>query len=735
MKPQYLALLAVALCLSSLNAQTAALYVPFGQGCASQGTPPNLSAPKLPIIGQEFIVRARNLQPQTTGVLVFGASNTRWGLFVLPIKIGLCELRVSYDVPVFLSTGSGTAFFISKLPYDSNLVGLRFYNQFLAPDPGAPGSFATSNGASARIGDCICLPPQVVIENFQTDLMLDKPNSGGYWASGRAVPANVGGTGRHGIFDYKLGIKDPTKQIYTWNSDHMVIPATHTESGRAEIVSNGVFEFSSMTLPTGVTVRFTGSNPVQLKVRGNVRIDGHLLVNADDVGFFIAVPIPGRPLAFGQLGSLGGPGGGRGGQGGDSGQNTGPSTTYDGRKGSDVKLANGHAYAAQAIGTGGKGSLHWPRSGRTGSYCALNNVFAGEVAAGGGGGGFITKGIDGVSIDDPCNRGANRGTGLNTGGNLLNLGILSVRNTGPNASLIHYAGGGSGGGGGGSHPLLSRRPPDDKWVPGTGGAGGGGVLAFRVGRDFDMGASATMEVKGGAGYFINGVNNQPGEVGDNLFNVPSPGGGGSGGTVLLQIDAAERLLGTLNASGGKRGVLDNSQAGQPSLTAKSAGGDGAPGYLRLEKPFLPLPSQLGRTIPSATANNVGVLKDIDVKVTSQSKFYSSGLGFSPAFLRYEIEAMVGNKPVVYSDDPNLTHPNFAGPASFGKPVQFRIQGAKIDLTTGTIVKQGPWRDNVRKGAANTLSSDDINGWRWQLVYDRTMTASIVVTKVSIWYQQ
>ncbi len=639
---------ALSLCLPPAIAQTPGSYVPFGTGCGSGTTPPSLSAPKLPVIGREFTIAVTNVQPNNVGILVFGRPNTVWRRVNLPMPLNGfgapgCNLYVSIDANLWINTGKGTAYLQTVLPKDLGLIGASFYNQFISPDPRANAAgTAFSNGAKATIGSCLCLPEENITESFATDAMLDKNNSGGFWVGGEAIAAQVGGTGRHGMFDYKLGVR--VGSVYTWNTDNMTIPGTHTESGRTEFVRNGVFEFGSMNVPTGVTVRFVGTNRDVVKVRGVAQIDGTIEVNGTDAAYFAAAPTPGNPARFGQPGSTGGAGGGPGGKGGDSCPNTGANTKYDGQNGSDVRLKAGHAYATQSRGTGGKGSPHWPRNGKNTIYCALTGLFAAGVAA------------------------------------------------------------------------------------------GGGVFALRVGRHLGVGASGIIGSRGGKGYLIDG-GKRSGEPNDNLFNVPAPGGGGSGGTVLLQVEFSTNLLGLIDCSGGKGGILDNSPTNQSGLLTKAAGGDGGPGYLRLEVSIVPRPSQLGRTMPKADASNVGRLVDYDIKVTSQSKIYNTGLSFSPYFLRYEVEAKRGRSTFLYSDDPTLTHPDFVGPASAGKPIQFRIQGRKLDQKTNKTLWTGPWRDNVRTGMTNSLGSDDANSWRFQLIYDRAATPAIAVTKVRIWYQR
>jgi hypothetical protein len=49
--------------------------------------------------------------------------------------------------------------------------------------------------------------------------------------------------------------------------------------------TSGLLSYSSITIPQGVTVRFTGTHPVIVSVQGDVRIDGELSVAAFPAGF------------------------------------------------------------------------------------------------------------------------------------------------------------------------------------------------------------------------------------------------------------------------------------------------------------------------------------------------------------------------------------------------------------------------------------------------------------------
>ena len=583
-----------------------------------------------------------------------------------------------------------------------------------------------------------------VREVFTGDGQLDKKVSSGIWGAGRALPPVIGGVGELGSFDITAGQSNPADpNQYTWNTDNMTIPGKFTPTKKPITITDGVFEFSDFHLPAVFTLEFVGSNPAQIRVRGECRIEGKITANAPNVGFYNAVAVPGRPAQFGQRSSLGSCGGGAGGAGGDSCQNTGPNKIYNGNPGQNVQLPNGNSYSQEAAGTGGEGSPHFPSTGKNTTYCALNNVFAGHTGAGGGGGGFFAKGKDGAVTKNPCADPALSGSAPDSGGKAFDLGDLARQGSGPDASLDFYTVGGSGGGGGGSHPLLSRIPPDDKWVPGTSGAGGGGVIAFRVGQDLFTAAGSLIQVNGGEGYFINGINNQPGELGDNLFNTPTPGGGGSGGSVLLQVWGKSQLLGTIDTSGGKGGILDNAQAGQPSLTAKATAGDGSPGYYRLETVAGPTLIEIGNGIPKATAKNGGPMTDREFRGVSQSKFYSTKLTFPPNFLRYVVVAEVNGARTVYSDDTDVGNPqsklfdkDYKGPASITEPVYFRVQGAKVSTVTGKpdLVTLGPWREKVFSKSSPSLNDDGATGFRFNLTWDTNGgKTSVAVTRVSVFY--
>ena len=84
------------------------------------------------------------------------------------------------------------------------------------------------------------------------------------------------------------------------------------------------------------------------------------------------------------------------------------------------------------------------------------------------------------------------------------------------------------------------------------------------------------------------------------------------------------MTGLVDASGGAGGLIDE----RLIYNVETMGGDGAPGFIRLESPNNPPVSILGTMIPAATTNTIGPLTDVDMVVGSQSKFYSTNQFFS-----------------------------------------------------------------------------------------------------------
>ena len=118
-------------------------------------------------------------------------------------------------------------------------------------------------------------------ETFQDGSQQEPVVSGGTW-SGGARPGLVGGDGRHGSFDPTLGVAIGGN-VFEWNTDLFVIPAASSLTGQEYTVTDGQFFFSDMTVEEGTTIRFTGSTPPVIRVRGDVEISGTIDINGVDI--------------------------------------------------------------------------------------------------------------------------------------------------------------------------------------------------------------------------------------------------------------------------------------------------------------------------------------------------------------------------------------------------------------------------------------------------------------------
>ncbi|MGE3172827.1 MAG: hypothetical protein AB7O97_09375 [Planctomycetota bacterium] len=585
----------------------------------------------------------------------------------------------------------------------------------------------------------------LLTESFADEGQMDTDVSGGTWSNG-ARPALVGGDGRHGSFVAEDGVASGAN-TFVWDTDNFTIPATRTFSEQAETVTDGKFFFSDFVVPAGVTVRFQGDNPARIYVRGKVDIRGVVqLSGADQVTFDATNPVPAvrTTPTPGQVGSAGGPGGGRGGRGADRCFGQGAAPNNDGSNGEDVVLQAGHAYAAQAVGTGGRGAPIFPSHGQDTSLTptyTVNNLYSGALGSGGGGGGFAAVGGEGnnPSTTPPFTVP----TAFAAGGSAFD----PVPKPAGFSSLDHFMIGGSGGGGGGSSPYaalaVDANPFQfDRWRAGGGGSGGGGTMAIRSGRSIEV--SGSILSKGGAGANYNGDN--PATPGPDTVNtananwgVAAPGGGGSGGSVLLQADRSLAVTNTasLDTSGG----IGGRNTGVASTTAapllanvSNFAGDGAAGFYRLEVGPTGTLSMQGSGIPAyVAARNSGTLTDRDDVSGARSLWRPTQSVLPPRWVRYELDVDTdgdGTVDVTYTDDPTVPVP---GPANdpLG-PVTIKFQGAQVSSTgipaAGSI---GPWRDFVTREAGSAIGGDNASGFRFQLLFNTAAFPDAVVRRLTV----
>jgi hypothetical protein len=719
------------------------LATAYGTSCVDPSFRFELAAGDVPAPGSPHRLRATGQPTNAIVVAVFGLSHVQNAGLPLPLPIPLgplgCSLRVEALVLNALAFGLPAQQLV-VLPNSPSLLGARYDAQALLFD--ASGVADASNGLEVQLGRP--LPEHRLVETFATAAARDPVASGDRWEAGFVVPAQIGGDGRHGSFDPAIGAAQGNG-VFVWNVDAMVIPASRTLSGVAMAVTDGRFYFTDFVLDAGVTVRFEGSVPPQIYVRGRVEIRGTIDASAIDMPHsiptggtlaglrqttFHARGVPVSVVVPGQPGGAGGPGGGKGGTGGQDCAGTGPTIVNgvvlnDGQPGDDVRVLAGHAYAGLSVGTGGRGSPMIPASGLvgdagapfiTGTSPAL--TFRNEFSRGGSGGGFAFAGGLPAVPTIPASALQPTNSAAPAAGAAFPLLPYPASPPPGYSSLLHYLVGGSGGGGGGCHTFgILSLTLTDSFMAGHGGSGGGGAFAVRAGGDLTVFGTGKLLARGGRGVVING-DNPANIIADVDFGVSSPGGGGSGGSVLLQSGAALAMAGLIDTSGGEGsrtfGVSISTAPTQLNVIAQ--GGAGSHGFYRLEAPGAV--AFTGTSVPGfIAAENSGPLADADARTGSRSLWLLPPSGALPSWRRYELVVDVGAQTLLYSDDPQVSPLVANDPLG---PVQVRFQGARIQPATGAIVpgSEGPWRDSVAPGPG-TLNADRAQAVRFDLVLDQT----------------
>ena len=577
------------------------------------------------------------------------------------------------------------------------------------------------------------LSNEEIIEDFDDNLQLDVDASAGDWAGGEATFTQIGGDGRHGTFSIDLAENlnqvFEGKNLFQIDCDSTIIPPENTTTGAAIAITDGRFFFSTMVVPSDVRIRFVGSVPPVITVAGRCDIQGVMEVVGESV---TQIWSPGA--LTGQPGGAGGIFGGGGGQGGDKCQGLGSAGgEFDGRNGDSVNVLANHAYLGSVMQTAGRGSDLFPASGLNSAqqFGVANPVglyYCLSASAGGSGGGLYTPGDDGrvVGILSGLVNLPNQNIYMGppaSGGAAMPLFPFPLA-TGLQRSSEHFLIGGSGGGGAASNSTLSLSVAQG-WAPGAGGGGGGGAMALRAGGSLRLAPDAKLLASGGSALDY---------VGLSASAQVAPGGGGSGGSVVLQTGGVGEILGTVDVAGGAGGYFERKGGSgifPQSGTIKIQGGNGAPGFVRYERPAAPTLAALQARVPPPTADNVGPLTEVDDLVSMRSLFYSTGLIFGPAFSHYKIEATVDGVPVVYSDDPAVSNLE-AGNLS---PVRVLFQAANLDVVTGEVLDLRPWRTSVRSSSTQTgIASDGYNGYRFSLLFNRVLATNVTIDRLTVVYQ-
>jgi hypothetical protein len=606
-----------------------------------------------------------------------------------------------------------------------------------------------------------------VREQFNSAANQDVLVSGGTWSAG-ARPGLVGGDGRHGSFrpDFPSATSGGFN-VFVWNVGNgsagnpgFTIPASNTPGGQSFVVTDGRFFFTDFVLTEGTTLRFTGTEMPQIFVRGQCDIRGTIDVSGVDLPAQIGQAGLGNgqrvstfnargainAVVQGQAGSGGGPGGGAGGRGGNECAGNGVESTTvgsvlvftnNGQRGTDVRLRAGHAYAVEEANTGGAGSNLAPDTGLNATALTqVVSVWRGSFSRGGGGGGYM---LGGVGPTLPV-------IGTGTGTQPFNSAVVTQAESFPllpypatppanYSSLNHFLVGGSGGGGGGSHTFgllqgSAATAVGERFLAGHGGAGGGGAIAVRAGGTVTIAATATLLARGGDGVLIMGDDPiATPTVVDTNFGISSPGGGGSGGSLLVQSGKTISLAGTLNARGGNGSRVGGITTASLAVTVQA--GNGSNGFYRLEAASGVNGTPSATSVPAfVVADNVGPLLDRDDASGDLSKWRGTGLFFPPTWLRYELDVEINGDGVVttFSDAAGQTPANDPAGA-----VRVRFQGAKLNQAgTSPVDNQvTPWVDFVGTGNGLNSPSVQVNGFRFELLYNRGSFPNVVVRELRV----
>lgn len=611
--------------------------------------------------------------------------------------------------------------------------------------------------------------PITIDESFETPDRQDPLVSGGVWGGSvgdtGARPGPIGDDGRHGSFNPVFGTPLGSG-VFEWNLDQVggiVIPGSNTPSGVAFNVTDGRFFFTDFVLAEGQTLRFRGSVPPQIRVRGRIEIRGTLDLSGVDMP--ATVPTTGalagqrvttfnargtNAIVTGQAGGVGGCGGGAGGNGANECNGLGPQIVSgvnltNGQPGQIVRVLGTHAYAGSTAGTGGAGSALNPSTGLSttiavGPYIVGQTTltFHDEFSRGGGGGGYMLAGGTPAlpTIPPPATTQPNSGPAT-TGG--VAFPLLPFPTTPPAGyqSIDHYLVGGSGGGGGGSHSFGILTVLTDDFMAGHGGSGGGGAIALRCGGDLLIASTGQILVRGGRGVVING-DNPATTTADVDFGVSSPGGGGSGGSILLQAGKALTMQGLLDASGGAGSRVSNVSVFSTAPTQISVvaqAGAGSNGFYRVEAGGALTFTGSINTVPVYDqATNSGALTDRDDRSGDVSKWIGTGEIFPPTWQYYELDVDPdGSGPL-----PITTYTDTGAPGTLkandpAGPVTVQFQGARIGQDGITPIEGTvkAWREGVGTGAGPGIQQDSVTGFRFQLLYNRVTFPDLVVRALRV----
>jgi len=473
----------------------------------------------------------------------------------------------------------------------------------------------------------------------------DGNRGGAFWGGGRLAPGIGGGSGRLGDLFVPAGL------TLVLNTDGQTFPLTTTDGflldqvadllGNPDpvgfpntlgnfpdtiTVTDGVFEFNSLVVAPGGSIRFEGLNPARVYVRGPIDIQAGAVIDLSG-----AIPADHDSTILDPLAQLGTPvnaaGGGDGGFGGsrfDMSVNS-PMVSLLACENDPVLVVAPHTSGYKGMGVGRVGSAGAGLGGDKypTRYPILDTLTTGSqevgfnvstlfdpitldtqcrsmmVGGSGSGGSYATAGGVGVASsvfpisDFP---GVTNNAADTPGGDPSEVGLEAPAedNAGYDSRQLRWfkgdLRGGSGGGGGGGHPFGTWADGHNgtkldacvgplsnfhAWVDHSGARGGfgGGALHLTSGKRITLDGSIDASGSRG-GEPRNPI--PPPFCSVDYGKFATPGGGGSGGAVKLQsivVDLSPNP-GTIDVSGGIGGTAKS--------WANSLGGAGGAGLVRIE---------------------------------------------------------------------------------------------------------------------------------------------------------
>jgi len=235
-----------------------------------------------------------------------------------------------------------------------------------------------------------------------------------------------------------------------------------TASEAKQIPESGVFNFTTVTIPTGVTITFlknSQNTPVTILATGDVTINGAIDVSGS--GGNNIIPGAGGPGGFygGQGGAANGAGKRGEGPGGGVGSSSYTGNYYGGGSGGGGGFAASGSTGGSYWGNGGSGGNAYGNEkiipligGSGGAGAGGNNTYVGG-AGGGGGGGIALASSGTITVNGSISANGGVGAGIST--------------TNGNSAA-------GGGGSGGSIRLIANTISGNGSITANGGAGGNG---------------------------------------------------------------------------------------------------------------------------------------------------------------------------------------------------------------------------------------------------------------------